>query len=135
MSDVAFQNAKALRARLLKDLARVDTFIANYRAYASGGTPTVTWRERRGHPRGSPKIVAGGIVSVFTRLGRPLRQDEIVAALKDDGVTIPSKPGLEKMYVNTILWRNSHQFTHHPDGTYTLSAMSESEPHSSSVAP
>lgn len=70
------------------------------------------------HRRGQPSDFANMMARVISDMGRPLNRSELVAALEERDVEIPS--GDKERYLGTILWRHRDRFTNFPRVGYWL---------------
>ena len=70
------------------------------------------------HRRGQPDDFANMMARIIGDLERPLTRTELVAALEERRVTIPSSD--KERYLGTILWRHRDRFKNFPRVGYWL---------------
>lgn len=110
----ALKNAMAERVRLKAALARVESFISNYHAFASGSSVP---RAARVTVAGRPAEARAHVVASLERTGRPMTATEIIRDCADHGYVIPGK--VQTSYVAIIVHRNPDIFQR-VNGTYVL---------------
>jgi len=69
-------------------------------------------------PPGRPADFVGIMARILGDMRRPMQRGELVAAVEERGVTIPSED--KARYLGTILWRNRDQFVNIPEAGYWL---------------
>lgn len=102
------ERAILTRAALREQLRRVETFIADYQAFASGEIPS---RPRRASTRicipGRPAQAFDQMVKVLNDAVGPLSRKEIVAACAASGYQMPGKRPAD--YVAMLAFRNKEK--------------------------
>lgn len=131
-SDDAYHNALAKKARLIKELEEVNSFLKMYQKFAPKGatvTPTegsasaldhhsvvdngTQYPIHRGVPlpgkrESTPERFAPIIHGLIRGAGRPIPRGELVNRLSDNGTPVPGKDKSKNL--GTIMWRLQDRF-------------------------
>jgi len=133
--DQALANALKRKAELEKELGEINRFLTLYDRFTAGTEPVgsdvsisgpgatyvITARTGRGKSRGRPADFAEIMERVLRDISRPLTRTELVDALEQRDVKIPSDD--KARYLGTILWRNRNRFINIPNQGYWLKSV------------
>ncbi|RVD56024.1 hypothetical protein EN828_23095 [Mesorhizobium sp. M2D.F.Ca.ET.185.01.1.1] len=145
MSDVALENAKALKIKALSEISRLeaelrgwhdrilmaDQFIDQWNAFASGepvipvesvsaeqNKPAPSSVKRKAIRNSKKEDVAEAARAVIRERGEPVSRSELFKALIDRGLTIEGSD--PEMVLSTMLWRMRDRVVRFKTGGYWL---------------
>jgi len=141
MTDAAIVNATARRAQLVadterlaaeievarKEIARIDTFIQEWKRFAGGDTATLgggnatlaSAPAKAPKPNNPRKEVVGEVIRAYLLgKGLPAGRKELMKALLDHGIDLAGKD--PDMVLSTMMWRMKDKFVRLPKFGYWL---------------
>lgn len=128
--DDAVANALKKKAKLEKQLAEIEQFLAMHRrlsggsrnADSSGKAPSeLPTRVATLHRPTRPAAIVSAMERILKHAGKPMTRGELAEACEKDGVEIPSAD--KARYVGTLLWRANARFENYEGQGYWLKGV------------